>query len=122
MLMPTSTARRVLPVAAVAVQRAATRIVSAQTIHSGEIPAETFLPERIGAWVVFTLHLPHGSPRRLACTRRCSLRMGIGAPGILSPDDNDLQRHATQGNLQRQFSLIESPWERSAHYQRGFLL
>src|SRR6266852_4436063 len=60
MLMPTSTARRVWPAAVVAVQRAATRIVSAQTIHSGEIPAETFLPERVGAWVAFTLHVPEG--------------------------------------------------------------
>src|SRR5712692_1590449 len=60
MLMPTSTARRVWPAAVVAVQRAAIRIVSAQTIHSGEIPAETFLPERVGAWVAFTLHLPPG--------------------------------------------------------------
>src|SRR6266849_10850243 len=120
MLMPTSTARRVWPAAVVAVQRAAIRIVSAQTIHSGEIPAETFLPERVGAWVAFTLHLPPGSPRRLACTRRCPLRIGIGSQGIRSSDDQGLQRHATQGNLQRQFSLIEFPGS-AMHIIKGVL-
>src|SRR5712692_4989060 len=70
------------------------------------------------SWSVGRVHLT--CPRRLACTRTCPLRIGIGSQGIRSSDDKGLQRPATQGNLQRQFSLIEFPGS-AMHIIKGVL-